>query len=115
MAFVALANSAITFIGKSGKPYVISFTSTGGAVGMVTFTQDGQKFWKLPEDCRIADAYVDATVNVADYLSVYLDSIIKPHMQINVAQVKAATTVPHLAPSGWIRGGTQFAMYYYSA
>jgi len=113
MAFVAITSATLTLRGKSGTMYVLPFTKAT-AVGFVTFTQDAQTFWTVPEDCQIVDCYVGDAVNAADYADVYLNSIQKIQMRIMVAAVHAATTVPHIASSSWIRGGSQFAMYYYS-
>jgi hypothetical protein len=114
MAFVAITAASLTLQGRSGKIYTLPWTKAT-AVGYATFTQDGQTFYRLPEDCRIIDAYVGDSVNAADYLDLYLDGIQKIQMRIFVDAVNNATTVPRLPPSSWIRGGTQLSMYYYSA
>jgi len=114
MAFVALTAASLTFQGRSGKVYNIPFTKAT-AVGYVSFTQDGQTFWKLPEDCRIVDGYIGDSVNATDYLDIYVDSIQKIQSRIYEDSVNNATTVPRLAPSSWIRGGSQLSLYHYSA
>jgi len=114
MAFVALAAAQLTMKGRSGKFYNLPFTKAT-AVGFASFTQDGQTFWICPEDVFIADGYIGDAVNAADYLDVYLDSQQKVQLRIYEKGVNAATTVPRLAPSGWIKAGTQISLYHYSA
>ncbi len=114
MAFVALTGAQITLRGRSGKFYVLPFTKAT-AVGFCTFTQDSQNFWSLPEDCVYADAYIGDAVNAADYLDTYLNSELKIQLRILEKAVNSATTIPRIAPTGWIRGGTQLSLYHYSA
>jgi hypothetical protein len=114
MAFVPITAASLTLQGKSGKVYTLPFTKAT-AVGMITFTQDGQTFYRLPEDCRLIDAYIGDAVNATDYLDFYLDGIQKIQMRQFVDAINNATTVPRTAPSSWIRGGTQLSCYYYSA
>lgn len=114
MAFVAITASSITLQGRSGKLYTLAFTKAT-AVGMVTFTQDGQTFYSLPEQCRIVDAYVGDAVNATDYFDVYVNSQVRPNMRIYSDGVNNATTVPRLTTSSWIAAGAQFALYHYSA
>jgi hypothetical protein len=114
MAFVAITAGSVTLQGRSGKIYQLPFTKAT-AVGMVTFTQDGQTFYRLPEDCRLIDAYIGDAVNATDYLDWYLDGIQKIQMRIYEDAVNNATTVPRVAPSSWIRVGTQLSLYHYSA
>ena len=114
MAFVAITASSVTLQGKSGKLYNLAFTKAA-AVGMVTFTQDGQTFFQLPEQCRIIDAYVGDAVNATDYFDIYVNSQVRPQLRIYSDGVNNATTVPRLTPSSWIGAGAQFAVYHYSA
>jgi len=114
MAFVPITAATVTLQGRSGKIYSLAFTKAT-AVGLINFTQDGQTFYKLPEDCRIVDMYIGDTVNKTDYFDVYLDSIIKPQMRIYAYGAYANTTVPRIAPSSMIRANTQLSIYFYSA
>lgn len=114
MAFVALVATSLTLQGRSGKVYQLAVTKAT-AVGFCTFTQDGQTFYNLPEDCRVIDAYVGDAVNAADYLDFYLDGIQKIQMRIFEDGVNNATTVPRIAPSSWMRAGSQLSLYHYSA
>ena len=114
MAFVAITAGTLVLQGRSGKMYNLAFTKAT-AVGLASFTQDGQTFYKLPEDARIVDCYIGDTINKTDYIDCYLDSIIKPQMRIYAYGAYANTTTPRITPSGMIRAGTQFQIYWYSA
>jgi len=114
MAYVALTAAVLILQGRSGKNYTIPFTKAT-AVGFCSFTQDGQTFFNLPEDCRIIDSYIGDAVNAADYVDIYLNSLLKMQMRLMLKGIYAATTVPHLAPSSWMRAGTQLSLYHYSA
>jgi len=114
MAFVPITAATLTFLGRSGKTYIIPWTKAT-AVGFASFTQDGQTFWKAPEDIRLVDAYIGDAVNAADYADFYLDSVQKIQMRLMVNAINDATTVPRTAPSPWIKAGTQLSLYYYSA
>lgn len=114
MAFVALTGATVNMRGASGKPYALPITKAA-AVGFCTFTQDGQSFWTAPEDVYIEDAYISDTVNAADYLDVYLNSIVMPQMRILEKQLTNTTAVPRIMRSGMIRAGTKIALYHYSA
>lgn len=114
MAFVALTGATISMRGKSGKPYALPLTKAT-AVGFCTFTQDGQTFWRAPEDVYVEDGYISDTINAADYLDIYLNSIVMPQMRILEKQLTNTTAVPRIMKSGWIRAGTNIALYHYSA
>lgn len=115
MAYVAITAMTLTFRGlKTGKTYVIPITKAS-AVGYVTFTQDAQTFWFVPEDLRLVDAYLGDSPNAADYLDFYVGGIQKIQERIMLKEVSSATTVPRLAPRSVIRAGSQLALYHYSA
>jgi hypothetical protein len=114
MAFVALVATSLTLQGRSGKVYQLPITRATSS-GFCTFTQDGQTFYNLPEDCRVIDAYVGDAVNAADYLDFYIDGIQKIQMRIFEDAVNNSTTVPRTAPSAWMRAGSQLSLYHYSA
>ena len=114
MAFVPITAATVTLQGRSGAIYQLAFTKAT-AVGMCTFTQDAQTFYAVPEDCRIVDMYIGDTVNKTDYIDPYVDSVQKIQQRVYVYNAYANTTVPRIPPSSWIRKGSQFAMYFYSA
>lgn len=104
----------LTLQGKSGRTYVIPVTKAT-AVGYMTFTQDGQTFWNVPEDCRIIDGYVGDSPNAADYVDIFLNAIQKIQARIMLKAVSSATTIPRIAPSSYIQAGSQLSLYHYSA
>ena len=112
MAFIAITGANLTFTGKSGRVYQMAFTKAT-AVGMVTFTNDGQTFWRAPEDVKITDGFIADAINKADSLDLYANSLYTGNKFM--AYTMYASLGVNRVSSGWIRAGTQIALYFNSA
>lgn len=111
MAFVALTAASITMKGKSGRIYELAMTKAT-AVGFVTFTNDGQTFWRAPEDVMVIDGFIGDTINAGDYMDIYANTLFTG---LRILEKKLSTTVTgNRVVSGWIRAGSQIALYHNS-
>jgi len=112
MAFVPLVATSVTFQGDSGKIYELALTQPS-AVGMCTFANDSQSFWRAPENVKIIDGWTGDSVNAGDYLQLYVNSIFTGHQYY---MKKMTTTVgTNRISSPRIAAGAQIALYHYSA
>lgn len=111
MAFVALAAASITFQGQGGSIYEESIAKAT-AVGYCTF-KDGNAFMRFGERVRIIDGYIGDTINVGDYLQLWVNS---KDTGFRYMEKKLTTTVTgNRISSSWIEAGAMVQLYHYSA
>lgn len=111
MAYVALASTSVTFQGRSGAIYEETI-SKATAVGYVTWN-DGNAFKRFGEDVRVIDGYSGDTVNVGDYIQLWVNS--KDSGFRYWLKKLTVTVSPGRISSSWIAAGAQIQFYHYSA
>ncbi len=111
MAFVALASTSITFLGRSGAIYELPITQAT-AVGYSIFP-DANPFIRFGEDVKIVDGFTADSVNAADYLQLWVNS--KDTGFRYLLKKMTSTVSAGRITSSWIMAGAQIQLYHQSA
>lgn len=111
MAFVALASTSITFQGRSGAIYEEAITQAT-AVGYALFN-DQNPFKRFGEDVRVIDGYSGDTVNVGDYITLWVNSK-DTGFKYWLKKLTVTVSAGRIS-SSWIKAGAMVQFYHYSA